>query len=180
MGQEQIFLTWVNFLLLWSCQPHLWFGFGKFALKILNFSILFIGLGQKVSGSKTGRPLNCCGSKVCSSRAKAHLLDLRKTFLNKSSIFYCFAEFWAAKERLFAKKEFLKNLTWNFEIFYTFNWCFLARTSAGIWTLYVWILHQMLWPLGLVVTFFHWGGKYQKLISTQHWTNPCQILILRN
>jgi len=46
---------------------HLWFGFGKFPLKIPNFSVFF-PLSQKKSlrvGSKAGRPLIYCRSKVC-------------------------------------------------------------------------------------------------------------------
>jgi len=48
---------------------HLWFGFefGKFPLKMSNFSIFFL-LGQKVPRSKAGLPLIYCGSKVSSGR----------------------------------------------------------------------------------------------------------------
>jgi len=61
---------------------HLWFGsgFGKFPLKIPNFSIYsppgqknLFGMGQKVLRSKTGQLLICCGSKVCSGRVSARL-----------------------------------------------------------------------------------------------------------
>jgi len=64
---------------------HLWFGFefGKFPLKMSNFSIFFpsgqknlFGLGTKVPGSKAGRPLIYCGSKVSSGWARAHLYSL--------------------------------------------------------------------------------------------------------
>jgi len=53
---------------------HLWFGFGygKFPLKISNFSPLdqknLFGSDQKVPGSKAGWPLIYCGSKVCLGR----------------------------------------------------------------------------------------------------------------
>jgi len=56
---------------------HLWFGleFGKFRLKMSNFSIFYpsgqknlFGLGPKVHGSKVGRPLIYCGLKVSSGR----------------------------------------------------------------------------------------------------------------
>jgi len=47
-------------------------GFGNYPLQISNFSIFSpsgqknsIGSGQKVPGSKTGRPLIYCGSKIC-------------------------------------------------------------------------------------------------------------------
>jgi len=63
-----------------SGVSHLWFGFGKFPLKILNLSILYTSgqknlfrLGQKELGSKTVWPLICCRSKVCSSQVRAHL-----------------------------------------------------------------------------------------------------------
>jgi len=64
---------WVN---------NLWFGssFGKFTLKIPNFSIFCLqvkknifGPGQKAPGSKTGWPLIYIGSKVCSGWVRAHL-----------------------------------------------------------------------------------------------------------
>jgi len=49
--------------------------FGKFPLKMSNFSIFFpsdqknrFGSGRKVPGSKPGRPLIYCGSKVSSGR----------------------------------------------------------------------------------------------------------------
>jgi len=56
---------------------HLWFGlkFGKFCLKTSNFQFFSLrvkkncfGSGQKVPGSKPGRPLIYCGSKVSSGR----------------------------------------------------------------------------------------------------------------
>jgi len=66
----------VNFLWLRSGQiSHLWlhFGFGKFPLKMSNFSF-FIPSGQKnLSRSKAGQPLFYCGSKVSSGRVRAHL-----------------------------------------------------------------------------------------------------------
>jgi len=61
---------------------HLWFesGFGKFPIKILNFSIFppqvkknIFGSGKKLPGSKTDLPLIYCGSKVCPSWVRAHL-----------------------------------------------------------------------------------------------------------
>jgi len=54
---------------------HLWFGFefGKYPLKMSNFSIFFpsgqktlFGSGQKIPRSKEGLPLIYCGSKVSS------------------------------------------------------------------------------------------------------------------
>jgi len=60
-----------------GCVSHLWFGFefGKFPLKMSNFSIFFpsdqknlFGSGQKVTGSKVGQPLIYYGSKVSSGR----------------------------------------------------------------------------------------------------------------
>jgi len=66
---------WVNFLLIELGQAsHLWFGFGKFPLKIPNFSISLPQVkknlfwpGQKVTQSKPGWPLIYCGSKVRST-----------------------------------------------------------------------------------------------------------------
>jgi len=64
-----------NFLFLRPGQvSQLWFGsgFGKFPLKISIFSI-FLPLSQKnqkVPGSKTGRPLIYCLSKVRSGRVR--------------------------------------------------------------------------------------------------------------
>jgi len=61
---------------------HLWFGFEfqKFPLKMSNFSIFFLlgqkncfRSGQKVLGSKPGRPLFYCGSNVSSGQVRAHL-----------------------------------------------------------------------------------------------------------
>jgi len=61
---------------------HYWFGvdFGKFLLKMANFSISFplgqknlFGSGQKVPGSKAGEPLIYCGSKVSSVQVRAQL-----------------------------------------------------------------------------------------------------------
>jgi len=48
------------------------FEFGKSPLKMSNLSILF-PLGQKVPGSKAGRPLIYCGSKVSLDWVRAHL-----------------------------------------------------------------------------------------------------------
>jgi len=62
MGQGQRFLTLIGSGLV----SHLWLGFefGKFPLKISNFSIFYpsgqkilFGLGQKVPRSKAGWPL---------------------------------------------------------------------------------------------------------------------------
>jgi len=56
---------------------HLWFGseFGKFSLKMSNFSIFFpsdqknlFGSGRKVLRSKACQPIIYCGSKVSSDR----------------------------------------------------------------------------------------------------------------
>jgi len=59
---------------------HLWFGFGKFPLKMLNLSIFSLcvkknlfGSGQKVPGSTVSRPLFYCGSKVSSGRGPSLL-----------------------------------------------------------------------------------------------------------
>jgi len=52
---------------------HLWFGFGKFPLKIPNFSIFHFRWGQKEPWSKMGRLLFNCGSKVCSDWVRDHL-----------------------------------------------------------------------------------------------------------
>jgi len=70
IGLCQKFLTRVGSIFLargWvGSVSHLWFefGFGKFCLKMSNFSIFFslgqkniFGLGQKVPGSKVGRRL---------------------------------------------------------------------------------------------------------------------------
>jgi len=76
MGPGQNFLTWVGP----GRVRNLWFGFdfGKFPLKMSNFSIFFalgqkniFALGQKVPGSKAGRPLIYCGSKVSSGPVRA-------------------------------------------------------------------------------------------------------------
>jgi len=71
LGQNFFGSGWVS---------HLWFGFGKFPLKIPNFSIFFpssqkniVGLGLKVPGSKMVQPLIYCGSKACSGQARVHL-----------------------------------------------------------------------------------------------------------
>jgi len=61
---------------------HLWFGFEfwKFPLKMSNFQFFSLrvkkncfGSGRKVPGSKPGRPLIYCRSKVSSGRVRAHL-----------------------------------------------------------------------------------------------------------
>jgi len=74
MGPDQIFFDQVESIFCCSGRiSHLWFGFGKFPLKIPNFSIVFL-LNQKnlfrskVPGSKTGQPLIYCGSKVWSGQ----------------------------------------------------------------------------------------------------------------
>jgi len=76
MGPGQNFLTRVGP----GRVRNLWFGFdlGKFPLNMSNFSIFFcfgskniFGLGQKVSGSKAGRPLIYCGSKVSLGQVRA-------------------------------------------------------------------------------------------------------------
>jgi len=71
---------------------HLLFGFefGKFPIKMSNFSIFFpsdqkkqkniFGSGQKVPGSKASRPLICCGSKVSLGQVRAHLYKLALLF----------------------------------------------------------------------------------------------------
>jgi len=61
---------------------HLWFGFafGKFPLKMSNFSIFslrvkknILGSGPKVPRSKADQPLIYCRSKVSSGRVRVHL-----------------------------------------------------------------------------------------------------------
>jgi len=78
MGPGQFFVARVGS----GRVSHLWFGleFGKFPLKTSNFSFFSLrvkkncfGLGRKVPGSKPGRPLIYCGSKVSSGRVRAHL-----------------------------------------------------------------------------------------------------------
>jgi len=73
MGPSQFFVARVGS----DRVSHLWFGFefGKFPLKISNFSIFFLsgqknifGSGRKVPGSKAGQPLIYCESKVSSGR----------------------------------------------------------------------------------------------------------------
>jgi len=68
MGLSQKLLTRVGF------------GFGKFPLKISNFSILFplgqknlLGLGQKVPGPIQVGLLFTAGQKLCSGRVRTHL-----------------------------------------------------------------------------------------------------------
>jgi len=64
MGPGQNFLTRVGSIFCGSGRvSHLWFGFGKFFLKMSKILIFFhlgikknlFGFGQKVSGSKAGR-----------------------------------------------------------------------------------------------------------------------------
>jgi len=59
----RVWLGWVS---------HLWFefGFGKFPLKMSNFNFFPFGLARKVPGSKAGRPLIYCRSKVSSGRVR--------------------------------------------------------------------------------------------------------------
>jgi len=55
---------------------HLWFEsmFGKFSLKISNFSIFSLWIEKSLwFGSKMGLPLIYCMSKVCSVQVRAHL-----------------------------------------------------------------------------------------------------------
>jgi len=74
MGPGQKILTQVR-----SGQPSMAL-FGKFPLKMLNFSIYFpsgqknlFRSGKKVPRSNGGQPLIFCGSKVCSGWVRAHL-----------------------------------------------------------------------------------------------------------
>jgi len=71
---------------------HLWFGFEswKFPPKMSNFSIFsfqvnnyLFGSGQKVPGSKAGRPLINCGSKVSSGRVRDPSLILTTWFSHR-------------------------------------------------------------------------------------------------
>jgi len=88
MGPGQKFLTLVGSGQFFVARvgsgqvSHLWFGFefGKFPLKMSNFSIFcpsgqknLFGSGQKVPGLEAGRPLIYCRSKVISGRVRAHL-----------------------------------------------------------------------------------------------------------
>jgi len=75
---------------------HLWFGFEseKFPLKMSNVSIFLpsgqknlFGLCRKVHGSKVGRPLIYCGSKVSSGQVRAHLSKMWLTRQNTLLIF---------------------------------------------------------------------------------------------
>jgi len=73
-GPGQKFLTRVG-----SAIYGLGLNFENFP-KNVNFSIFFpsgqkncFGLGRKVPGSKLGRPLIYCGSKVSSGQVRAHL-----------------------------------------------------------------------------------------------------------
>jgi len=75
----------VKFLLLGSASLF-GYGFGKFPLKMSNFSIFspsdqktVIGSGQKVPESEPGWPLIYCGSKVCLGRVGSGPIS---TFLN--------------------------------------------------------------------------------------------------
>jgi len=77
----------VNFLWLRSGRVrHLWFGFefGKFSLKCQIFQFFsfrvkknIFELALKVPGSKAGRPLIYCSSKVSSGRIRALSLVIR-------------------------------------------------------------------------------------------------------
>jgi len=64
---------------------HLWFGFwvGKLPLKITIFSLCvkknLFGSGQKVPGSKAGRPLIYCWSKVCSGQVRSGPISISDT-----------------------------------------------------------------------------------------------------
>jgi len=77
-----------------SCSgqvSYLWFGFGKFSLKIPNFPIFF-PLDQKVTGSKAGRPLIYCWSKVCMGWVK--LVPISRP----GGFFYCMnAALWGVR-----------------------------------------------------------------------------------
>jgi len=68
-------------------QPFMvWVEFGKFPLKMSNFSIFFpldqknVFLGWKVCGLKAGRPLIYCGAKVSSGRVMARTRPLSLAF----------------------------------------------------------------------------------------------------
>jgi len=78
MGPGQKFLTWVRlgqFFCGSGRVSHFLFGFdfGKFPLKMSNFSIFPFRLGQKVPGSKSAWPLIYYRSKVSSGHVRAHL-----------------------------------------------------------------------------------------------------------
>jgi len=75
MGPDQKFLTWVG-----SAIYSLGLKLENFPLERKTFQFfslrikknLFVS-GRKVPGSKPGRPLIYCGSKVSSGRVRAHL-----------------------------------------------------------------------------------------------------------
>jgi len=95
MGPGQKFLTQVGSIFCGLGRvSHLWFGFefGKFPLKMSNFSFFSLRVGRKVPGSKLGRPLIYCGSKVSLGRVRDHLYEKqsvekcwRKAFLSMNT-----------------------------------------------------------------------------------------------
>jgi len=98
MGSGQKFLTRIGSIFCSSSQvSHLWLGFGKFPLKMSNFSIFSLRikknlyrLGQKVPGSKAGQPLIYGESKVSLGRVKAHLYPgLTAAGSSEEMLFYC-------------------------------------------------------------------------------------------
>jgi len=89
MSPGQIFLSLVGLGQFFTAQgqvSHFSFGVGKFSLKIPNFPIFFpsdkkncFGLGQKVFGPETVRPLIYCRSKYALlGRVRAHLYTIGK------------------------------------------------------------------------------------------------------
>jgi len=76
VGSGQFFVAWVR-----SGQPFMvWVWIWKISPRNVKFSIFFplgqknlFGSGQKIPGSKAGRPLIYYGSKVSSGRVRAHL-----------------------------------------------------------------------------------------------------------
>jgi len=94
-GQFFCCLGWVS---------HLWFGFGKFSLKVLNFSIFslrvkkissgWVKTGQKVPWSKTGQPLIYCRSIVCSDRGgSGPISSFRYHFFKDNPWMFLFSPF---------------------------------------------------------------------------------------
>jgi len=87
MGLGQKFSTLVGsgqFFVAWSGQPFMvWVWIWEISPKIVKFFNLSLriktnlfGSGQKVTGSKAGRSLIYCGSKVSSGRVRSHLYTI--------------------------------------------------------------------------------------------------------
>jgi len=89
VGSRTKFLTRVglgHFFTAWVGSPTS--AFGKFPLKIQNYSIFF-PFGSKITGSRTGQPLIYCGSKVCYGRFRSGTISkkISKVFTWQPSVF---------------------------------------------------------------------------------------------